>query len=211
MKYIDIKSQLLQYISDIWKSDDFKLKDEARQRQLRPEIIRRLLSEVMTDDERAAYYDLPNGCRMREGSKIISRDNLVCGEFVWIGENSILDASGGLEIGSHTSIGLSTYIWSHTSPMTNLTLANFSGSSLIERSQTKIGSGVFIGGPSVIFPGVTIGDKVIISPLSVVNRDIPSYSIVAGNPARVIKTISEEYIAQERERILDGQAKANKS
>lgn len=211
MKYLDIKDQLLQYISSIWKSDEFFLKDDVRQKQLRPEIIRRLLAEIMTDDERAAYYGLPNGCRIREGSKIIGKENFKCGEYVWIGEDAILDASGGLEIGSHTSIGLSTYIWSHTSPMTNLTLSNFSGSPLIERLPTKIGSGVFIGGPSVIFPGVTIGDKVIVTPLSVINRDVPSYSIVAGNPARVIKSISEEYITQEKERILSGIQKVRKS
>jgi acetyltransferase-like isoleucine patch superfamily enzyme len=204
---LDIKKRILRSIYDIWKSPTLLIQDGGRQKRLRPEIIARILSSVMTDDERAAYYGLPKGCRMREGAKLISKENLVCGEFVWIGENAILDASGGLEIGSHTSIGLSVYLWSHTSPLTNLTLENYSGSQLIERKPTKIGSGVFIGGPSVIFPGVTIGDKVVIAPLSVVNKDIPDYSIVAGNPARVIKTISEEYIAEEKTRVLSEKSK----
>jgi acetyltransferase-like isoleucine patch superfamily enzyme len=198
----DIKQRLVRDILDAWDSADLQLKEGGRQDKLRPEIISRLLTNVMTDDERAEFYGLPNGCRMREGAKIISKENLKCGEFVWIGENAVLDASGGLEIGSHTSVGLSVYLWSHTSQMTNLTMENFSGSPLIERKPTKIGSGVFIAGPSVILSGVTIGNKVIVAPLSVVNKDIPDYSVVAGNPAKVIKTISEEYINEERNRIL---------
>jgi acetyltransferase-like isoleucine patch superfamily enzyme len=202
MNMPDIKNRLVRAIQDAWNSVNFQFKAGERQERLRPEIIGRLLTNVMTDDERAEFYGLPNGCRMREGAKIISKENLKCGEFVWIGENAVLDASGGLEIGSHTSIGLSVYLWSHTSQMTNLTMENYSGSPLIERKPTKIGSGVFIAGPSLVLSGVTIGDKVIVAPLSVVNKDVPNYSVVAGNPAKVIKTISEEYITEERNRIL---------
>jgi len=205
-----IKEQLLQLLKAIWESDDFRLLDTERTRALRLELLTRLLGGVMTDDERAQLHGLPIGCRMREGAKILSKENLICGEYVWIGENSVLDASGGLEIGSHTSIGLSVYLWSHTSPLTNLTMQNLSGSPLIERKRTKIGSGVFISGPSVIFPGVSIGNKVIVSPLSVVNKDIPDYSVVAGNPARVIKTISEEYIEEEKARVLSERSETSK-
>jgi acetyltransferase-like isoleucine patch superfamily enzyme len=209
MSLASIKRSMVRSLFETWRSAEFVVKDNERQKRLRPEILSRLLSSVMTDDERAAYYGLPQGCRMREGVKVISQENLLCGEHVWIGEHAILDASGGLEIGSHTSIGLSVYLWSHTSVLTNLTMENFSGSPLIERKPTKIGSGVFIGGPSVIFPGVTIGDKVVVAPLSVVNKDIPSYSMVAGNPARIIRTITEDYIQQEKTRVQLGKSKDN--
>lgn len=167
-----------------------------RQKTLRKSILERFVGLTMTDDERAALMGLPTGCRIRENAKIISPENLICGENVWIGEGAILDASGGLEIGSHTSIGLSVFVWTHSSYLTNLTMQNFSGSPLIERKSTKIGSGCFLAGPTTILHGVTIGDKCIILPMSVVNKDIPSYSMVAGNPARVIKKISEEYIQE---------------
>jgi len=49
-----------------------------------------------------------------------------------------------------------------------------------------IGSNIWIGMNSIILPGVKIGDNVIISANSVVSRDIPSDSIAAGNPCRVI-------------------------
>jgi acetyltransferase-like isoleucine patch superfamily enzyme len=52
---------------------------------------------------------------------------------------------------------------------------------------THIGNHCFIGARSVIMPGVTIGDECIIGAGSVVTKDVPSHSIVAGNPARVLK------------------------
>ena len=50
----------------------------------------------------------------------------------------------------------------------------------------KIGNNVFIGVNSVIMPGVNIGDDVIISALSFVNKDIPNGKIAVGNPVRII-------------------------
>jgi acetyltransferase-like isoleucine patch superfamily enzyme len=52
-----------------------------------------------------------------------------------------------------------------------------------------IGNDCWIGGNTVILPGVTIGDGVTVGASSVVTRDIPSFSIAVGSPARVIKKI----------------------
>lgn len=175
--------------------------ENERNNKLRNSILRRFIGLIMTDDERAEMFNLPEGCRIREGAKILSPENFKCGKYVWIGENAMLDASGGLEIGDHTSIGLSVFIWSHTSHLANLSMNNVIGSPLIVRKSTKIGSGCFIAGPSVILSGVTIGDKVIVMPMSVVTKDVPSYTMVAGSPAIEKKKISEEYIQQEIEKI----------
>ena len=48
------------------------------------------------------------------------------------------------------------------------------------------------GGSCVILPGVTIGDNCVIAAGSVVNKDIPSGVIAAGNPCKVIREISED-------------------
>lgn len=65
----------------------------------------------------------------------------------------------------------------------------------------KIGNNVFIGIGVTIMPGVTIGDNVIIGAGSIVTRDIPSNSVAAGIPAKVIRTI-EEYYEKNNTKIL---------
>lgn len=59
----------------------------------------------------------------------------------------------------------------------------------------KVGSNVFIGYGSIILPGAVIGDNVIIGAGSIVSREIPSNSVAAGIPARVIKSIDEYRIS----------------
>ena len=55
------------------------------------------------------------------------------------------------------------------------------------RTETHIGRRCFIGVNAIIMPGVTIGDEVIVGSGAVVTKDVPSNSIVAGNPAKIIK------------------------
>ena len=55
-----------------------------------------------------------------------------------------------------------------------------------------IGDNVWIGGNTVICPGVTIGSNCVIGAGSVVTRDIPDWSVAAGNPCRVIRKITDE-------------------
>lgn len=50
-----------------------------------------------------------------------------------------------------------------------------------------IGNDVWIGYQALIMPGIKIGNGAIISSRSVVTSDVPAYSIVGGNPARVIR------------------------
>lgn len=54
-----------------------------------------------------------------------------------------------------------------------------------------IGKNCFIGCRSVILPNVTIGDNVIIGAGSIVNKDIPSNTVAAGNPCKIICSLDE--------------------
>lgn len=56
------------------------------------------------------------------------------------------------------------------------------------RAHTRIGANCFIGGRAIILPGITIGEGSIVAAGAVVTKDVPSGSIVAGNPARLIKS-----------------------
>lgn len=53
---------------------------------------------------------------------------------------------------------------------------------------TTIGKNCFIGGCSLILPGVTIGDGSVVGAGSVVTKDVPPGSVVAGNPAKILRS-----------------------
>lgn len=64
------------------------------------------------------------------------------------------------------------------------------------KGDTTIGNDVWIGQNATIMPGVTVGDGAIIGANSLVSKDVAPYTIVAGNPARMIrKRFDEELIA----------------
>lgn len=175
--------------------------DDERSNRLRRQILTDFVGELMNDVERARLLGLPATTRIRKDARIVSIENLRLGEHCWIGEGAVLDASGGLTIGEHTSIGLNCLIFTHTSWLSNMMLENHSGSDLIERKPVRIGKGCFIGGNSVIMAGVTIGDFVTVSPLSVVTKDVPDYCLVSGNPARVFQRFDPQYVKAEAERV----------
>jgi acetyltransferase-like isoleucine patch superfamily enzyme len=69
-------------------------------------------------------------------------------------------------------------------------------------AKTMIGSHCFIGCGAIILPNVVIGNHVIVGAGSVVTKDVPANSIVAGNPARIVKsdirTIEYGMLAEKR-------------
>ncbi len=94
----------------------------------------------------------------------------------------------GLTIGEKTMVTFDAIILSHDY------------ASRKHSAKTTIGKHCFIGCASIILPNVTIGDQVIVAAGSVVTKDVPSNSIVAGNPAKVIasgiKTIEYGMLAE---------------
>lgn len=69
----------------------------------------------------------------------------------------------------------------------------------------EIGNNVFIGADAKILYDVKIGDNVIVAAGALVNKDVPSNSVVAGVPARVITTF-DDYIAKRRKFVLENPA-----
>ena len=60
------------------------------------------------------------------------------------------------------------------------------------KGPTRVGDNVWCGAHVVITSGVTVGDRCVIGANSVVTRDLPPFSIAAGSPAKVLKTIAYE-------------------
>jgi acetyltransferase-like isoleucine patch superfamily enzyme len=86
----------------------------------------------------------------------------------------------GIHIGPESYIAFGAVILSHD--MTRGLYAD-----------TRIGERCFIGAHSIVLPGVTIGDGSIVGAGSVVTTDVPPATIVAGNPARVVRTGIKTY------------------
>lgn len=82
----------------------------------------------------------------------------------------------GIFIGKKSVITTGVVILTHNYVMGNGTFVD-----------TKIGDNVFIGANAIIMPGITIGNNIIIGAGSVVTKNVEDFSIVAGNPARLIR------------------------
>lgn len=80
----------------------------------------------------------------------------------------------GVHIGAYSYVAFDAAILSH-----DMTRA--------KKVDTYVGSHCFIGARSLILPGVTIGDGSIVAAGAIVTADVPPHSIVAGNPARVVR------------------------
>jgi len=81
----------------------------------------------------------------------------------------------GVHVGAHSYLAFNTRVLTHDRTR-GLYL------------HTRIGENCFIGGESIILPGITIGDNCVIGAGSVVTKDVPPRCIAAGNPAKIIRT-----------------------
>lgn len=116
-------------------------------------------------------------------------EKLLIGKFVQIAHGTQFITSSA----NHQMNGFSTYPFSvFGSPWSEVYQAEWPN-----KGDTVVGNDVWLGHESLIMPAVTIGDGAIIAARSVVTKDVPPYTIVGGNPARVIrKRFSDEIIDQ---------------
>jgi acetyltransferase-like isoleucine patch superfamily enzyme len=120
---------------------------------------------------------------------------ITVGRDTYIGINNVLDFSSDLNIGNFVHIaGPSTGLWTHSSA--NMTLKNIELKDISseERHKSKIivEDNVYIGGNCTIYPGVTIHNHSVVTPNSVVTKDVEAYTMVGGVPAKFIKKIEPE-------------------
>lgn len=106
------------------------------------------------------------------------QDHLVIGKFCQIATGVRFIMNGG----NHDMSGFTTYpfkVFGHSWEKALM--------KPVHKGDILIGNDVWIGYQATIMPGVTIGDGAIVASQSVVTKDVESYSIVGGNPAKLIR------------------------
>lgn len=114
-------------------------------------------------------------------------DKLIIGKFCSIGSGAIFMLAGNQ---GHN------YSWISTFPFNPKIFPN-AKNGFKRKGDTIIGNDVWIGSEALIMPGIEIGDGAVIAAKSVVTKNVPPYTIVGGNPAKIIKKrFSDEDISK---------------
>lgn len=129
--------------------------------------------------ERAKKMCFGEGASIYDSSLVMG--DVSVGAHTWIGPFTVLDGSGGLEIGDYCSISAGVQIYSHDSVQWALS----GGKAPYDKAPVKIGSRCYVGPNTVIAKGVTIGDGCVIGANSLVLGDIPAGSKAFGIPCRI--------------------------
>jgi virginiamycin A acetyltransferase len=138
------------------------------------------------------YYDDPEDCRNFERNVLYHfpfiGDKLIIGKFCAIARGAKFIMNGA----NHKVSGFSTYPfqifgngWQKVMP---------GPGELPYKGDTVIGNDVWIGYDALVMPGVKIGDGAIVSSRSVVVSDVAPYTVVGGNPAKLLKHRFEPHV-----------------
>lgn len=122
--------------------------------------------------------------------------NISLGTNSLINMNCTLLDTGRITIGDNTLIGPDVKIYTavHPIPVDERIYTDEMGATAIrpQTSPVTIGDNVWIGGGTIILPGVTIGDNTVIGAGSVVTKPIPANAVACGNPCTVKKMLKDE-------------------
>jgi acetyltransferase-like isoleucine patch superfamily enzyme len=126
------------------------------------------------------------------GFKHSTDAELIIGNHVHIGFHNTFTVARSLRIGDHTIMAPDVQIFDNpthpTSPKARLRNDAFD---MDEARPVVIGSNVWLGSGAMIMRGVTIGDGAIVAASSIVTRSVPAATLVAGTPARVIRSLED--------------------
>ncbi|ARN71086.1 maltose acetyltransferase [Nonlabens tegetincola] len=154
---------------------------------LNPRLIEEkaeLLNELLGNKSPGVWIESPFYCDYGE--------NISIGKNTFVNTNCMFLDDNRIQIGDNGLIAPYVQIYTATHPLkaSDRIKSNGTNSTYITTTQpVVIGNNVWIGGNSVIFPGVTIGDNVTIGAGSVVNKNIPSNVLAMGNPCKIIKKL----------------------
>lgn len=139
------------------------------------------------------YADVKIGKNFTTGHNALVREKTKIGDNVLVGTNVVIE--GNVEIGNQTKFETNSYVPTHTKigervfmgPGATLTNDRYPLRSRdrYEPEGPVLENDVTLGANSVVLPGVKVGEGSIIGAGSVVTKDVPPWSMVKGNPARI--------------------------
>jgi len=106
--------------------------------------------------------------------------NLTIGDWSAVGEWALIYNLGPVTIGSHTTISQRTHLCAGTHDYTDATMP-------LQKPPITIGDQAWICADAFIGPGVNVGEGAVVGARAVVVKPVEPWTVVAGNPARVIK------------------------
>ena len=117
---------------------------------------------------------------------------LEIGDNCYFGMNSIINGFGAkVVIGKNVSFAQNVNLMADSGPNASDKLQQVFP---LIKGEIKIGDHCWIGASSIIMPGVNLGDFCIVAANSFVNNSFPPYTIIGGNPAKIIRKFSNEEI-----------------
>jgi acetyltransferase-like isoleucine patch superfamily enzyme len=119
----------------------------------------------------------------------------------WIGAFTLIDGLGGLKIGRGCNISSGAQVLSHSTVRRCVTERVYG---VVDYQATELGEFVFVGANAVILMGCKIGHHSVIAAGAVVREgtEVPPYSLVAGVPGRIVRSLETDVAAWRAEGLL---------
>lgn len=128
---------------------------------------------------RVGGMKIGKGSTIHMGLRLYNPSNISIGDDSVIGENTVLDGRATLSIGNHVAIASEVMIYNSEHDIRNPFFTATTGNVIIDDY-------VFIGPRAIILPGVIIGKGAVVGAGAVVTKNVASFSIVGGVPAKEI-------------------------
>lgn len=137
-----------------------------------------------------------------EATIVLEKDGVEVriGSRTHVGGGTLLDAACGIEIGDDVLIAFEVLLMDHDSHSVHFESRQYDARNWmrgskdwthVERRPIRIDNKVWLGARSIVLKGVTIGEGAVIGAGSVVTRDVPPWTLVCGNPAKIVRSLTE--------------------